>query len=163
MKRLILMRHCKSSWSHPDMKDHNRPLNGRGYRSAKALGDWLRKNAYVPELALISTARRTMETFEGLGLICESRYRAALYHAEADRILGEVAQARAETVLLIGHNPGIAEFAERIVVDAPAHARFFGYPTGATTVIDFDGAPRWGKGNARDFVVPRDLLSDTAG
>ncbi len=152
------MRHCKSSWDHPGMRDHDRPLNGRGARSAKALGDWLRAEGYLPDVALISSSRRTMETFEGLRLTCESRYTRALYHAEAEAMMDVLQSAEAQTILLIGHNPGIAEFADRIVRQRPDHARFWDYPTGATLIADFDGAPAFGTANARDFVIPRALL-----
>lgn len=158
--KLVLMRHCKSSWSHPQAADHDRPLNARGYRSARVLGAWLRAQGHVPDLALISSSRRTMETFEGLNLRCESRYTRALYHADAEdmlRVLNDAASAG--TVLMIGHNPGIGDCAERLVEDAPDHERFFDYPTGATLVVEWDGAATWKNGRARDFMIPRALLA----
>ena len=63
--RLILMRHAKSSWNKP-VSDHERELNGRGRASARAMGNWLRENDFLPKEALISSSERTRETFEGL-------------------------------------------------------------------------------------------------
>lgn len=154
---LILMRHCKSSWDHPGLRDHDRPLNGRGTRSATALGDWLRHRGHLPDLALISTSRRTMETFEGLHLECESRYLSGLYHAGASAMMASLRSVKAETVLMIGHNPGIADFAERLLAQPVMHDRFWDYPTGATLVAQFDAPPDWGGGRAVDFVIPREL------
>ena len=61
--RLILMRHAKSSWDSPGLDDHERPLNGRGCRSAKAIGAWLNDHGYLPDLVLSSDAERTRETW----------------------------------------------------------------------------------------------------
>ena len=54
MKRLILMRHAKSSWATPGQDDHARPLNGRGKVSARVLGEWLTHHGYIPDLTLSS-------------------------------------------------------------------------------------------------------------
>ena len=63
--QLILMRHAKSSWDDPAAADFDRPLNGRGRRSAKALGHWLRQRGWLPDRVLCSSARRTRETLDG--------------------------------------------------------------------------------------------------
>ena len=63
--RLILMRHAKSSWNKP-VSDHERELNGRGRASARAMGNWLRENDFLPKEALISSSERTRETFKWL-------------------------------------------------------------------------------------------------
>ncbi|MHA6263258.1 SixA phosphatase family protein [Arenibacterium sp. CAU 1754] len=160
-KTLILMRHAKSSWDDPAQSDHDRPLNARGRASAHALGDWLRVKGYEPNRALVSSARRTCETFERLQLTLEPEVDEALYHAGPTRILAALKATDGDTVLLVGHNPGIAECAERLVTAAPDHARFFDYPTGATLVASFDiddwSAVEFGTGTAVDFVIPRDL------
>ncbi len=59
------MRHAKSSWNKP-VSDHERALNGRGRASAQAMGNWLHENDFLPKEALISSSKRTRETFEGL-------------------------------------------------------------------------------------------------
>ena len=60
MRRLVLMRHAKSSWGDPGLDDHDRPLNKRGKRSAEALGDWLRAQTIVVDEALVSSSARTV-------------------------------------------------------------------------------------------------------
>ena len=70
-------------------------------------------------------------------------------------------KATGDTVLMLGHNPGIGWFAQTLVAVPPPHPRFFDYPTCATLVAEFD-IDRWeevgtGTGKAVDFVIPREL------
>ena len=160
-KRLILMRHAKSSWHSPAPEDHARPLNGRGRVSSRAVGEWLRAKKFLPDQVLSSSATRTRETFAGLGLFCDAAFTDALYHAGAAEMLQVLRGARGGCVLVLGHNPGIAEFAHDMVARAPDHPRFADFPTAATLVADFpisdwpDLAP--GTGQPVDFVIPREL------
>lgn len=164
MRRLILMRHAKSDWSHAGLADHDRPLNKRGIASAAALGDWLRDKGYLPDQVLSSSAERTGQTLQGLNLhpASETHFSRALYHAGAEEMLAQLRAATGQCVLMIGHNPGICEFAHRLVNDVPGHPRFADYPTCATLVCDFDLAKwselGWHQGLAVDFTVPRDLI-----
>ena len=160
-RTLILMRHAKSSWDDFMLSDHDRPLNKRGIASARALGDWLCTKGYLPDCVISSTAMRTQETFEGLNLSVTPEYTRALYHAGAERMLDVLQGADGTCVLMLGHNPGIADFVERLVNASPAHPRFLDYPTGATTVTQFDvdnwRDVRFGQGTVQDFVIPREL------
>lgn len=164
--RLILSRHAKSDWSGGAQSDFERPLNPRGRDEADRLGAWLRSRGYLPDTVLCSAARRTEETAErilavlGGGRVPQPL--AALYGADPGTILEVLQGAAGETLLLVGHNPGIAQLAAALVHDRPAHPRFGDYPTGASAVIDF-ALPGWealapGRGALRDFTVPDDLL-----
>lgn len=160
--KLILTRHAKSSWDDPWQSDHDRPLNKRGRRSAVAVGNWLRQEGHVPDETLSSSSRRTEETQELLGLGGTVHFTRALYHAGASAMLHELQGATGGTVLMLGHNPGIGAFAERLARNQPDHARFFDYPTCATTVFEFD-AETWkdvqfGTGAVVGFVIPRELV-----
>lgn len=161
MKRLILMRHAKSDWGDPALPDHARPLNKRGRRAARALGDWLRAGGLMPGEILCSTATRTQETCARLGLPLAPCLIDRLYLAEPAAMLDTLRAARADTVLMIGHNPGIADFAADLVAAPPAHPRFDDYPTGATLVADFAiedwAALQVQSGDVMHFVIPRDL------
>ncbi|NKX45376.1 SixA phosphatase family protein [Roseicyclus persicicus] len=162
---LILTRHAKSGWDDPALDDHDRPLNARGQADAPRIGGWLRSKGYLPDRALVSSARRTQETWERLspelGRPVPMTVVPALYHAEAGEILGQLRRAEGRTVMVIGHNPGIGEFAHRIVEDPAEHPRFLDYPTCATLVAEFPGETwgdvDWWSGRVVDFVVPRDL------
>ncbi|SLN61780.1 Histidine phosphatase superfamily (branch 1) [Roseovarius albus] len=160
-KRLILMRHAKSSWDNALLDDFARALNGRGRTSAKALGDWIRQKSYLPDQVLCSSAARTRETFAGLKVMADTAFVDTLYHASADQMMRTLQRATGSAVLMIGHNPGISWFAAQLVLTPPSHTRFSDYPTGAATVIDFDIA-EWAElrpatGQVVDFVIPREL------
>jgi phosphohistidine phosphatase len=162
---LILTRHAKSSWEDPALDDFNRPLNDRGRRAAAALGEWLTSRGYLPEAAVLSPARRTVETFDRLGApFAEVRRSSvpALYEADAGTIMEVLrGQDGAQCLILVGHNPGIGDAAATLAATPPRHAQFSRYPTGATTVLRFPGddwsALADGAGDAVDFVVPREL------
>lgn len=161
--RLILMRHAKSDWDDPALSDHARPLNKRGRKSAKAIGDWLRDKGYLPDLVLSSDATRTMETCEGLALDTETRFLRDLYHASAIAMMEALRKGgSANTLLMVGHNPGIAEFAASLAAHAPDDPDFDRYPTCATAVFDLPIAAwdeaGFGVGTVRDFITPRRLV-----
>ena len=161
MRRLVLMRHAKSSWDDPTLEDHDRPLNKRGKRSAKALGDWLRAQTIVVDEALVSSSARTRETFQHLKIECDRQILENLYHAGPDDMLKILKSATGQTVLMIGHNPGISWFAKDLMATPPEHSRFDDYPTGGTLVARFD-IPDWnaltlGTGQLEAFVIPREL------
>lgn len=164
-KTLILMRHAKSSWGNPGLADHDRPLNKRGADSAFMLGDWLRDKNFLPDEALISSSRRTQETFAGLNLEAESTVKRELYHSSSDQLIETLSEANGKTVLIIAHNPGIGDLAlrlARMVRQHPSHSRFADYPTGATLVAQWDADTwhdiDWSQGKIIDFIVPRELL-----
>ena len=167
MKRLILTRHAKSSWDDTAMPDHDRPLNERGRAAAAELGVWMASRGYVPDEVLCSDALRTRKTWSGLAPALPGtpvlQLKPALYQAGPDVMLAVLRHASAACVMLIGHNPGIAEFAGRLVARSPNNPDFARYPTGATLVCDF-GADDWaevgfGQGIAVDFIVPKEVVA----
>lgn len=159
--RLILTRHAKSDWDDPTVPDHDRPLNARGRRTARALGDWLASRGHHPEEVLCSDSRRTVETWELVeGAVFETRPAVRtdrrLYLAAPETMLEVLRTASAPTVMMIGHNPGIAALAQRLPARPPLDPEFRRYPTGATLVVDFQ-ADDWsqvaeGQGSVLDFV-----------
>lgn len=159
---LILMRHAKSDWSF-DLEDHERPLNSRGQQAAKAMGDWLRAQNLQPDQVLCSSATRTRETLAGLDLTAPTRFSDVLYHAAPDTLLEELKSATGQTVLIVGHNPGIALFANGLLAKPVDHRGFRDYPTCATLVARFE-INTWqeltlAQGHAEAFMVPRELMS----
>ena len=162
---LILTRHAKSSWGDPELDDFDRTLNGRGRGSAEVIGGWLAQNGHLPDIVLVSGARRTVETWSHMAHhfpnTTAMASNPALYLASAQTILGVLRSQSAPTCMIICHNPGIADFAHRIARAPHAHPRFADYPTGATAIITFESDSwseiDWGTGTASDFIVPRDL------
>lgn len=160
-KTLILMRHAKSSWDSDVLSDHDRPLNTRGRQSATALGRWMREAGWLPDQVLCSSSVRTRETLSHLEITAPTEFATTLYNAGAGTMRVVLEMAVGQSVLLIGHNPGIAEFASRLAAAPPDHPRFDDYPTGATTVMRFDiddwDKVDWHMGEVCNFVIPREL------
>lgn len=162
-RRLILTRHAKSAWDDPMMADHDRPLNARGRRAALELGEWLGSRGYEPDQVLCSAALRTRETWATVAIAPlevtpRVEFSEVLYHASPDVMLKLLGRATGDTVMMLGHNPGIAEFARSLPARAPSHPDFSRYPTGATLVVDFQ-TDKWsdvklGSGSVLDFFVP---------
>lgn len=121
-KRLYLMRHGKSSWDDPTITDHDRPLNARGERDVPAMALRLKAAGFRPSLIATSSARRTTETAklvaDALNYPREFLHRERiLYLADCDTLCRFVAEQddRFQCLLLCGHNPGMTDFANRLV------------------------------------------------
>ena len=113
-RRLMLMRHAKSSWTSQVPTDHERPLNERGRRDAARVGKRLAKLGWVPDLVVGSDSRRTEETWERKQESCPNarvRFTRVLYAGGPSELRSEVARLSGDvrTVLVLGHNPGWEE------------------------------------------------------
>lgn len=151
MKRLILMRHGKAERSNP-AGDFERALADAGRKDAALMGRLLADEQLVPDLALVSAAQRTQDTWEEVSKAfpeAKSRTLRALYHADAARILFEVeaVMEEAETIMVVGHNPGMHELTLVLLrqggagsaLVARAESRF---PTSSIAAFTFDDAGR---------------------
>jgi len=165
MKRLILTRHAKSGWENLEHTDFQRTLNERGLEACRLIGHWLSSNNYIPKEAFSSTATRCIQTWETINSKINSNakvsYTNDLYHSSPNIILNCLNSATEDVVFLTAHNPGIGEFAEKICKSPPIHYRFLGYPSGATTVVDFNVSSwrqlKFSSGDLMDFVIPSEL------
>lgn len=171
MKKVILLRHAKSSWEDADTPDHDRPLNERGRRAAPVIGAWLAKRGHRPDLVLASTATRSRETCrrlrEGLTDMPEPVLEDGLYHATPEAMLGRLQRVddAAETVMIVGHNPGLAALIRKLSGGRAQGGRARAlehFPTAAAAVLEFD-ADHWSEldydaGQLSDFATPRELM-----
>lgn len=113
MKTLFILRHAKSSWDDPDLPDFDRPLNKRGLQAAPFVGSLMRERRLHVDLILSSPARRARETAalvkEAADFSAEIRHDERIYEASPMSLLYLVAESddALESVLLIGHNPGL--------------------------------------------------------
>jgi phosphohistidine phosphatase len=167
VKQLLLLRHAKSSWEDSELADHDRPLAPRGRRAAKLIAKHLRRQGIAPELVLCSSAARTRETLEliapalgdGVPVQIEDQLYAASEQALLERV--RAVEDGIESLLLIGHNPGVQQLAlllARSGEEVAALARK--YPTAALATLEFNGPWReLGAGSAEpnDFVTPKQL------
>lgn len=125
MLTLYLVRHAKSSWSHPGLRDHDRPLNDRGLRDAPRMAQLLVEHQGArPDLLVSSTAKRALSTAvyfaEAFGIDTEDIQREPrIYEAYPEdivRLLSEMPES-AKTVMLFGHNPTFTIFANMFAGD----------------------------------------------
>jgi len=168
MVRLLLLRHAKSSWP-AGVLDVERPLSRRGRKAAVLMGDYLKEEGLLPDLALVSPARRTEETWDlvqpALGDV-EARHEPRLYEATAGGLLTLVQEVNPakRRLLMIGHNPGFEDLAKMLIGDGTPEdcSRLAGkLPTAGLVVIDF-AASGWEEvkkrgGRLERFVTPKSL------
>ncbi len=120
MKTLLVLRHAKSSWNDSALDDHERPLNERGLRDAPRMGALLREHGLRPDVVLSSDAVRARLTAEAVAEA--ARYAGEvlldprLYMACPADILSLLPTVRenAETVMIVGHNPGLEQLVEQL-------------------------------------------------
>ncbi|OAN82718.1 phosphohistidine phosphatase [Sulfitobacter pontiacus] len=163
MRRLILMRHAKAGWPAGIATDFDRPLDDKGRQDAHAIGRWLDAEDYRPDLVLCSASRRTSETLELLEIPSAVKriFTDRLYLADTERLMAAIQGAEGSTVLLLAHNPGVAEMAHLLPrVGAIAHLAA-GTPPGATMVMSFEvddwRGVHWHSGDVQAYMTPRML------
>ena len=110
VRRLIVMRHAKSSWKDPNLDDHERPLNKRGRRDAPMVADAIFERGWIPELILVSSSKRALQTLEGMSHRMGKtpfEVRSGIYHATVIDLVEELEDMLDNgTTMIIGHNPG---------------------------------------------------------
>ena len=137
-RTLILLRHAKSDWSGDD-SDIERPLAKRGRRQAPDTGKWLAANVDSIDLAVVSPARRARSTWELVAAELDTPPRTRIddrVYVASDRELLALVQElpdEIETVVLVGHNPGIEDLASLLTGESPP------MPTSALAVITWTG------------------------
>ena len=167
MKRLYLLRHAKSSWTDTALADHDRPLADRGRHAADAMRDHLREQGIEPDLVLCSTAVRAGETLARIEPALgpsEIRIEPALYGASVDALIVRLRRlpTECESVLVVGHNPGLQELALELARPRPERqALELKFPTAALATLELriDNWGELGPGAAElaGLVRPRDL------
>jgi phosphohistidine phosphatase len=117
MKTLLVLRHAKSSWSDPALDDHERPLSKRGRRDGPRMGELVREHGLMPDVVISSDAVRARLTAEAVaeaaryaGQILLDRRLYLASPADIRSLLRTVPD-KAETVMIVGHNPGLEELA----------------------------------------------------
>src|SRR5262249_19758866 len=122
MKTLYLLRHAKSDWSDTSLTDHDRPLNKRGKRAPA--GVVAHVAGWNVDLVVCSTARRARQTAKPViaALDCPVQYDPSVYLAAVEDLFAVVRALPddAERVMLVGHNPSLEEFTERLCGWTPA-------------------------------------------
>jgi phosphohistidine phosphatase len=168
-RQLLLLRHAKSSWDEPGLTDHDRPLAPRGHKALRKIAANVTSSALAPELVLCSSARRAVQTLEGISAALPAGVPVSvedgLYAADPQDLLARLQAVDDDVhgVLMIGHNPGTEELAARLVGHGDRALRedmAGGFPTAALATLTFSGTWRSlgaGAATLEGFVVPRRL------
>ncbi|MFN6934496.1 MAG: SixA phosphatase family protein [Tsuneonella sp.] len=166
MKRLGLLRHAKSDWDDIGQRDFDRGLNGRGRKGARLIGAHIAAEAPAFDLVLASPAERVKATLvEGMP-DQPVRYDPRIYLADIETLLDVLREAgNAESVLLVGHNPGMQDVLLALVAPASENELFdeaaVKFPTAAFALLELD-IDTWANlkrecGRIVQFSRPRDL------
>jgi len=159
MKKLILIRHAKSSWEY-NVKDHERPLNARGLKDASAVSNVL-KGLFYPDLVLISSATRTQET----ATIFTSNLKISkkiiqsnhdLYDFSGSDLVKVIKNCNnsIKELMIFGHNHAITAF-----VNSYGDLTIDNVPTCGVVVLEFE-IDNWSDlkpGKTLKTLFPRDL------
>lgn len=170
MKTLLLMRHAKSSWDDPSLADYDRPLAPRGLKVAKRIGRELAVRGWLPDRALVSPAARTRKTWKLISAELPGKpkvdFPETLYATPAEKILAEIRKApkKADTLLVLGHNPGLEDLARQLAGEEsdadPLERLRKKFPTAALARLAFTGEWRDLKPNSArltHFLTPKEL------
>ena len=163
MRKLILMRHAKAEAKAPSGDDFDRALTERGRADAVLMGKVLAQAGMTPDLALVSAAERTRNTWAGLAESfpnAEARFDRKLYNAASGTIhaVVEAAAEEADTILIVGHNPGDPMAMLELIIEAAEPASVMdkargSFPTASAVAFEFDAGlkPRfWNIWYAKD-------------
>lgn len=145
MKRLYLIRHAKSSWVEPGLRDFDRPLNDRGKLDAQIMGKRLASFGVHPDLILASPAKRTTKTAQRIAEAvgypeADIVFHEVIYEAEIPELLHVLASVPASigALFLIGHNYAITDLAEYLTGQ-----RIGNIPTCGIVAVEF-AEETWG-------------------
>ncbi len=134
MRRLILLRHAKTERDSPSGLDRDRRLDARGREDAPVIGHYLTDQRLVPDLALVSPATRTRETWALLAPTLKPEPAmdivGDLYGADASELLqiirtasGRADDGALKTIMVVAHNPGLHELSLGLIGKAKAADR----------------------------------------
>lgn len=153
MHRLILMRHAEAEGRAPQGGgDIDRPLSPHGLDDAARMGQALAQRGFRPDLALVSAATRTQQTWAQVQSALDEvpvQVLDHLYDANARTLRDEVEinEDNAGCVLVLAHNPGIHQLAVEYLLESAASPTLLdrfagGFPTGGCAVFTVDVAGR---------------------
>lgn len=137
-RTLILLRHGKAAYP-PGVPDHERPLADRGLREAALAAVWMTDDGLRPDAVICSTATRTRQTLAQTGFDLPTVFTEEVYENSPEEILEAIrsyAPAAAQTLLVVGHFPGLPE----TVLTLDADADIDRFPTSAYAVLSI-GVP----------------------
>ena len=165
MKTLLILRHAKSSWDNPDLRDYDRPLNKRGKKDAPRMGKHIKTVKLIPDRILTSSAKRARKTAKRFAKACgysgKIKKLDGLYHAPVG-IYYETLQAipdKYNNIMVVGHNPTMEHLVHHIT------GQYHRMPTAALAHIElplnnWESLSPNTEGTLIDLWTPRTLSDD---
>jgi len=173
MRRLLILRHAKTERAEAGERDQDRKLTERGRSDAAVIGAYLTRHRLVPDLVLVSPARRAAETWtlvaEALAKAPRAVSDARIYNADPSALMRLVREAQqVSSLLVVGHNPGLHDLAVQLIASGDVETRERineKLPTCGLVVIDFP-FDDWARlnvnsGRLERFVSPRLIAEAT--
>lgn len=174
MRRLLIFRHAKAERGVPGTSDKARELTPDGRDDAAAMGRYIARHRFKPDRALVSPATRTRETWAAMqpsiGQSTGAEFDDRIYDATPHALIEVLKAAPPETntLMLIGHNPGLHELAVLLLATGDIDTRERlreKFPTSALAILDF-AFERWSdlhphSGRLERFVSPKTISAAT--
>ena len=162
MKKLIIVRHAKSSWNHPELSDFDRPLNIRGNKDAEMMSLKLSEKINKIDFIISSSSKRTILTYEYFKNkinFNNELFTDELYHASSKTVISIIKDTNSDinSLMLLGHNPGLTE-----TVNHLTNHHLYNLPTTGIIIVKFN-VSSWSKiseldkkGNLEWIKFPKD-------
>ncbi len=173
MRRLMLLRHAKTERAAPGERDRDRKLMKRGRADAPTIGAYMARHGLIPDLAVVSPAKRAQETWALVAgafakaprMVSDER----IYNANPYELIGVIGEKRkAQTLVVVGHNPGLHDLAMQLIASGDVEMREQlneKLPTSGLVVIDLPvndwSLLRPHAGRLERFVSPRLIAAAT--
>ena len=168
MARITLIRHGKAEMPRIGGDDFERGLIQRGMRNAEAVGRFMQDHKLLPDLVLVSPARRARQTYELMSTSWPNPphvvYEDKLYEVSADTLLRLIfAHGRdVESVAVVGHNPSLVVLLTHFVGHVDGEVNLGYFPTCCVADVGFDAAKIGNiepeEGRLLSLIKARDLL-----
>ncbi len=143
-RQLFIVRHGKSDWSDPELRDIDRPLKNRGVRNAYAMAEFIKEKGLKPELMISSPAARALNTASIFFTVLDMKADEMLvddrmYHASPGEIIEIVTEVQdnVHSIMIFGHNPSFTGLANIFLAE-----HIYNIPTAGLVFLDF-AMDRW--------------------
>ena len=138
MKQLIVVRHAKSDWGNPDLRDFDRPLNKRGKANAPEMAHRLVNKNIKPQLIVSSPALRAITTAKFFAdtwqmSLAEIQEESRIYEANVNTLLKVINNFdnNYDQIAMFGHNPGLTDLVNYL------DGHVYEMPTCSVVILEF--------------------------
>ncbi|MDM7923769.1 MAG: histidine phosphatase family protein [Pyrinomonadaceae bacterium] len=167
MKKLLILRHAKSSWDNPELSDFDRPLNKRGKTAAPFMGSLIAERGQLPDAIVSSPAKRAAETAtlvrEHGNVPADIKFDERIYEASPQALRQVVSETAddVESLMVVGHNPGMEGFLLFLT------GRLRPMPTAALAIVELN-IDSWSEifansGRLIELIKPKEEMARAAG